>query len=138
MFSPDGRWIAYVSNESGRNEIYVRPFPGPGGKWQVSADGGVTPTWSRARSELLYGTPSGQIMVAAYTTEGESFRAEKPRLWSEGRYVVRGSRMFDLHPDGNRVAMATAPVASGVKQDKLTFLFNFFDELRRIVPVAKP
>ena len=61
MFSPDGRWLAYVSNESGRNEVYVRPFPGPGGKWQVSADGGGTPTWSRARPELLYGTLSGQI-----------------------------------------------------------------------------
>ena len=138
MFSPDGRWLAYVSNESGRNEIYVRPFPGPGGKWQVSADGGVTPTWSRAKPELLYGTLSGQIMVAAHTTEGESFRAEKSRLWSEGRYVVRGSRMFDLHPDGTRVAMATATIASEVKHDKLTFLFNFLDELRRIAPAAKP
>ena len=116
----------------------MRPFPGPGGKWQVSADGGGTPTWSRARPELLYGTLSGQIMVAAHTLEGESFRAEKPRLWSEGRYVVRGSRMFDLHPDGTRVAVATAPLGPAVKQDKLMFLFNFFDELRRIVPVAKP
>ncbi|MDP2320810.1 MAG: hypothetical protein Q8O42_15900 [Acidobacteriota bacterium] len=137
MFSPDGRWLAYVSNESGRNEIYVRPFPGPGGKWQISADGGATPTWSRARPELLYGTLSGQIMVAAHTMEGGSFRAEKPRLWSDSRHVVRGSRMFDLHPDGTRVAMATASIQLGVKQDKLTFLFNFFDELRRIAPVGK-
>jgi len=137
MFSPDGRWLAYASNESGRYEIYVRPFPGPGGKWQISADGGVTPTWSRAARELVYGTPTGQIMVAAYVVEGDSFRAERPRLWPAGRYVARGSRMFDLHPDGTRVAFAPVPLSPAVKQDKLTFLFNFFDELRRIAPVAK-
>jgi serine/threonine-protein kinase len=55
-FSPDGRFLAYASNESGRYEVYVRPFPGPGGKWQVSADGGAWPTWSKSRPELLYGT----------------------------------------------------------------------------------
>jgi hypothetical protein len=54
MFSPDGSWIAYISSESGRNEIYVRPFPGPGGKWQISAEAGDDPTWSRVRTELLF------------------------------------------------------------------------------------
>ncbi len=136
MFSPDGRWLAYSSNESGRDEVYVRPFPGPGGKWQVSTGGGVYPTWSRTRRELLYGV-NGQMMVAPYVVEGDSFRSEKPRLWSNGRYLVRGpSRMFDLHPDGTRVALAPVEQTPGVKQDKLTFLFNFFDELHRIAPVT--
>src|SRR5262249_27986342 len=49
MFSPDGRWLAYVSSESGQNEVYVRPFPGPGGKWQISTGGGSYPTWSRTK-----------------------------------------------------------------------------------------
>src|SRR5207249_2717436 len=65
MFSPDGRWIAYQSNESGRSEIYVRPFPGPGGKWQVSTQGGANPIWSRARRELLFATPDAQVLVAS-------------------------------------------------------------------------
>src|SRR5262249_48758082 len=57
MFSPDGRWIAYYSDESGNYEVYVRPFPGPGGKWQISTTGGTYPVWSRTRHELLYRTP---------------------------------------------------------------------------------
>jgi serine/threonine-protein kinase len=138
MFSPDGRWLAYVSIESGRPEVYVRPFPGPGGKWQISTGGGNSPTWSRTTRELFYGTLNGQIMVAPYAGEGDSFRAEKPRLWSEGRFVTRGpNRMFDLHPDGTRFALAPVEQAPGVKQDKVVFLFNFFDELRRIAPPAK-
>src|SRR4029453_8678885 len=62
MFSPDGRWLAYASTESGQYEVYVRPFPGPGGKWQISTNGGVYPTWSRTRHELLYRNGQ-QIMV---------------------------------------------------------------------------
>jgi serine/threonine-protein kinase len=138
MFSPDGRWLAYWSNETGRNEVYVRPFPGPGGKWQISTGGGNYPTWSRTKHELLYGAPSAQVMVAAFTVEGDSFRAEKPRLWSEGRFVPRtNNRSFDLHPDGARFALA--PVTQepgGAKQDHVTFIFNFFDELRRVAPVT--
>jgi serine/threonine-protein kinase len=135
MFSPDGRWLAYISNESGRDETYVRPFPGPGGKWQVSNGGGATPTWSQVRPELLYGV-NRQIMAVTYTVDGDSFRADKPRLWSPRSYISRGNRMFDLHPDGTRVAMAVV-VDLATKQDILSFFFNFFDELRRIAPVAK-
>ena len=138
MFSPDGRWLAYWSNETGRNEVYVRPFPGPGGKWQISTDGGNYPTWSRTKHELFYGTQSAQIMVAAFTVEGGSFRAEKPRLWSDGRFMVRTTnRSFDLHPDGERFALAPAAQApGGGKQDHVTFIFNFFDELRRLAPTT--
>jgi hypothetical protein len=105
MFSPDGRWLAYHSNDTGREEIYVRPFPGPGGKWQVSANGGSFPTWSRARSELFFAAPDRRIMVASYAVEGDSFRPDKPRVWSETPYVPRiRLRSFDLHPDGDRFA----------------------------------
>jgi serine/threonine-protein kinase len=137
MFSPDGRWLAYFSNESGRNEVYVRPFPGPGGKWQISTSGGETPTWSRARHELFYQTLDNRLMVAAYTVEGDSFRADKPKLWSEGRFLsLRNQRSFDLHPDGERFALAAAPDAqTTARQDKVVFIFNFFDELRRLAPV---
>jgi serine/threonine-protein kinase len=138
MFSPDGRWLAYFSNESGRHEVYVRPFPGPGGKWQISVGGGLYPTWSRTKRELFYGTNDGHIMVAAFTVEGESFRAERPVRWSDGRYVMRAfSRSFDLHPDGERFALASAAQTAATKPDHLTFIFDVFDELRRIAPTTK-
>ena len=139
MFSPDGRWIAYHSFESGRFEVYVRPFPGPGNGWLVSTDGGTFPSWSRTRHEIFYASPDNRLMVASYTVEGDSFKADKPRVWSERRFMLRpGFRSFDLHPDGERVVLAAAPDnESAVKQDKLVFIFNFFDELRRLAPVGK-
>jgi Tol biopolymer transport system component len=139
MFSPDGKWLAYQANDLGPFEIYVRPFPGPGGTWRISTAGGITPTWSRTRRELLYRSPENQLMVAAYTASGDSFRAEKPRLWAEG-YVgpQTGQRSFDLHPDGERVAVAPELGSFDRPQDRLIFVSNFFDELRRIAtPTAK-
>jgi serine/threonine protein kinase/Tol biopolymer transport system component len=134
MFSPDGRWIAYQSNESGQTEVFVRPFPGPGGRWQISAGGGSWPTWSRTRHELLYRTADNRIVVAPYTVEGDSFKADKTRLWSDRAILPRlRSRFFALHPDGNRFAAAVATDSQPeAKQDHVTFIFNFFDELRRI------
>ena len=145
-FSPDGRWLAYSAVEAGRSEVFVRPFPGPGGKWQISSGGGQNPTWSRTRRELLFATniPDNRLMSASYTVDGDSFRAEKARLWSEGHFIVRpltaGSptRSFDLHPDGARVALAKAPdIDTAAKQDKVVFILNVFDELRRMAPAKK-
>jgi serine/threonine-protein kinase len=138
MFSPDGRWIAYSSNESGRAEVFVRPFPGPGGKWQISTAGGSTPAWSEKRHELFYLAPDNRIMVASYTVEGDSFKADKPRLWSEQPILpLLRLRSFDLHPDGERIAAAVPTGQPEEKLDKVTFIFNFFDELRRIAPPSK-
>jgi len=143
-FSPDGRWLACASVEAGRPEVFVKPYPGPGGKYQVSSEGGVFPVWSQTRHELVFATPApdSRIMVASYTVEGESFRSEKPRPWSDVHYLVRpgqlgANRPFDLHPDGVRVALAKAPDVETARQDKVTFVFNFFDELRRVAPVKR-
>ncbi len=135
-FSPDGRWLAYHSNESGRNEVYVRPFPPREGKWPVSDGGGQWPTWSRKKSELLYQTFDNQIMAVPYTVEGDLFRSERPRLWTERRILPRPIlRSLDLHPDGERVAVAVATEGRAEdSQDKVVFIFNFFDELRRLAP----
>ena len=137
MFSPDGRWVAYHSNESGHDEVYVRPFAGPGGKWQISSGGGTYPIWSQAGRELFY-TVNGQILVVPFAAQGDSFRPEKPRLWSEGRYFDRpGNRGYDVHPDGNRFAVAVppaAPMRSDAQQAAVAFIFNFSDELQRMVP----
>jgi serine/threonine-protein kinase len=101
-FSPDGRWLAYMSSESGRFEVYVRPFPGPGGKWQVSNGGGIYPVWSRNGKELFYGSTTSQernILVVAYTTQGDFFNAAKPRVWLErAGSLPQPGRWFD--PDG--------------------------------------
>ncbi len=138
-FSPDGRWLAYHSNESGNYEVYVRPLPGPGGKWQISTGGGGFPKWSRNGKELFYRTPDNKIMVANYSASGDSFHAEKPRLWSPGQITSRGIYgQFDLHPDGKRFAVLKAPgTESQPAVNKVTFIFNFFDELHRKLPVGK-
>ena len=140
VFSSDGRWVAYRSNESGQTEVYVRPFPSPGGQWLISTDGGSFPKWSRTGRELFYGTEDGEIMVVPYSADGNSFRAEKPRPWSERRFSVSTSWTggFDLHPDGQRFALATIrDNQTAVKQDKVVFIFNFFDELRRLAPARR-
>ena len=84
-FSPDGHWLAYISDESGRYEIYVQPYPGPGGKWQISTEGGTEPVWNRNGRELFY--RSGDKMMAVDIATQPSFAAGKPRMLFEGPYV---------------------------------------------------
>jgi dipeptidyl aminopeptidase/acylaminoacyl peptidase len=135
-FSPDGRWLAYQSSESGHFEAYVRPFPGPGGKWQVSTGGGYLPKWSRNGRELFYRTPDNKIMVVTYSISGDSLHADKPQLWSPGQFTDRGVNYnCDLHPDGKRFAVLKAPgTEQNAAVNKVSFIFNFFDELRRKLP----
>jgi Tol biopolymer transport system component len=131
MISPDGRWLAYVSNESGHYEVYVRPFPRPGGKWQISTGGGRGPVWSRKRPELFYQSSEG-IMVASYTANSAAFVYDKPRLWARKHNL----EFFDLASDGKRFAVVEteAPEQKGPRQ--VTVLQNFFDELRRRAPAG--
>ena len=137
-FSPDGRWLAYHSNESGTNEVFVRAFPPPssgqGGKWQISNSGGTVPRWSRSAHELVY-QMGDQIMAARYAVNGDTFVAEKPRVW----IAKLGGTEWDLAADGKRVVVVT-PVASAeapTQEHQVVFLQNFFDELRRRVPLGK-
>jgi serine/threonine protein kinase/Tol biopolymer transport system component len=138
-FSPDGRWLAYYSNESGNIEVYVRAFPPPssgqGGKWQISNSGGYDPHWSRNGHDLLYRL-GDQIMAASYTVKGDTFVAEKPRVWIAKLGATPGGTQWDLAPDGKRVLVLT-PVesAEAPKQEhEVVFLENFFDYLRQRVP----
>ena len=139
MFSPDGRWIAYWSNESGLGyEVYVRPFANPNVVWQITTGGGEHPTWSRTARELFYSL-NGQIWVMSFQVDGDSFRAETPRLLAETHFVERAqNRMFDVHPDGNRFVLAVdANAAAGAGEHKAVFVFDFFNELRRFASVTK-
>jgi len=138
-FSSDGHWLAYASNESGNLEVYVRPFPGPGGKWQVSSGGGFFPRWSRGTKQLFYRTPDQKIMAASYSTSGDSFRSGTAQPWSTVQITDRGpAANFDVHPDGKRMLVLKAPKdREAVSDNKLSFFFNFFDELRGKAPPAK-
>jgi Tol biopolymer transport system component len=134
-FSPDGRWLAYASDESGTFQVYVRAFPDKGGKWQISNSGGTYPMWSRNGHELFFETLDNHIMVTTYTVKGDSFVADKPRVWSEKELggVVNAVKNVDLAPDGKRIA-ALMPVETPEAQkaqSHVIFLENFLDEVRR-------
>jgi serine/threonine protein kinase/Tol biopolymer transport system component len=136
-FSPDGRWLAYASDESGTFQVYVRAFPDKGGKWQISNGDGSYPMWSRTGHDLFFETLDNYIMVAAYTANGDSFLADKPRAWSEKQLggSANNVKNVDLAPDGKRIiALMPAETAEGQKpQNHVIFLENFFDEVRRRV-----
>ena len=144
VFSHDGKWLAYDSDESGRkgvgaHDVYVRPFPGPGERVMVSTTGGERPSWSRS-TELVFTVPFRDyrrvLMVAPYRVEKDTFRLDKPRQWEAKGVPLRileGHRSYALHPDGARVAKVPLPEDEEVGQTHVTLFLNFFD-LRRIAP----
>lgn len=137
-FSPDGRFLAYSSTESASEEVYVRSFPGPGGKWKVSTAGGKFPVWSGAAHELFFLGNDDRIMTAYYTVQSDTFSPGIPRPWSSTPIRRSGVRQnFDLAPDGKHVAMFPAPAQAAQSPSRVTFILNFFDYLRRAVPEGK-
>ncbi len=136
QFSPDGRWIAYLSQESGEFAVWVRPFPGPGGRWQLGASDLNGPRWSRAGKQLFIATPDGRVMVCDYETKGDTFIPGKVRQWTETRIIdTVGAHSFEVAPDG-RLLTSVNPAESGANPVNVhvTFLLNFFDELKRRLP----
>jgi serine/threonine-protein kinase len=131
-FSPNGKRLAYVSDESGQAEIYVRPYPGPGRKWQISAGGGTEPAWAPDGRMLFY--RSGYRMMAVEITLQPDFRPGKPRLLFERPYrkALWGAN-YDVAPDGARFVMIQGgedlTSDSGVK-----IVLNWFEELKEPVP----
>lgn len=97
--SPNGRWIAYQSDETRRPEVYVQAFPGPGGKWQISTNGGFRPVWSRDGKELFF-LDSGGRMMAVNIDSGEKFQAGFPRVLFQTKFMLRGLKLFDVGNDG--------------------------------------
>jgi serine/threonine protein kinase/dipeptidyl aminopeptidase/acylaminoacyl peptidase len=142
-FSPDGHWLAYASTEAGGTEVFVTAFPqsasGSGGRWQISTSGGTTPVWSRRGAELFYQS-GDQIMAASYTVSGDTLAPGKPRVWVPklDATAMGISAVWDLAPDGKRIAVVTPESADSLKQEhEVVFLQNFFDELQRRVPLWK-
>ena len=133
QFSPDGRWLAYVSDESGRFEIYVQPYPGPGGKYQISTDGGTEPLWNPNGRELFF--RSGGRMMAVDITTQPGFSAGKPRMLFEGAYLVLTTTVpsYDVSPDGQRFLMLK-PIEQTQATTQINIVQNWFEELKRRVP----
>jgi Tol biopolymer transport system component len=141
--SPDGRWVAYMSDESGRSEIYVRPFPAAAGKWQVSDGGGSWPAWSKDGSELIFRSEDG-LMAAAVTVESGSFRADRPVPVASGGFSkdqigisVSGSIFpdFEPMPDGENFVVLQGGEGQS-RQTHVTLVTGWFDVLRRTFPDA--
>jgi serine/threonine-protein kinase len=127
-----------MSTESSKPEVYVRAFPDRGGRWQISNSGGNVPVWSKNGHELFYVTDQ-RIMVVTYTVKGDSFMADKPRLWTDKRLAETGlAQNLDITPDGKRFVVLMPPEGAEEQkaQNHVTFLLNFFDELRRRVPTG--
>ncbi len=137
-FSPDGRWVAYQSNETGRAEVFVRSFSGSAGKWRVSTDGGRDVVWSRTKPELVVlGYHAESNHGGALYRGGPLISVRAPAALVERSHWAgrdcRG-RKFDLHPDGEHVVIVPA---ERQKSDHITIIFNFFDALQRLAPVSQ-
>jgi Tol biopolymer transport system component/predicted Ser/Thr protein kinase len=134
-FSPDGHWLAYASDESGRYEIYVQPYPGPGGKWQISTEGGTEPRWTRD-GEIFY--RSGTKMMAVDTKLKPTFSADKPKMLFEGQYVPSLATMhnYDVSQDGQRFLMVKDSDQATLST-QINVVLNWFEELKRRVPAKQ-
>jgi Tol biopolymer transport system component len=127
-FSPDGRWIAYVSSESQRAEVFVRPAGAGGAKWQVSTDGGQAPRWARDGHELFY--RNGERLMAVALEPGSTFRAGAPRLLFQHRSLSS----YGVSPDAKRFLMLQSGLApDGAASAQVHLVFEWFEDLRRRV-----
>ena len=136
-FSPDGHWLAYTSNESGREEVYVRAFPGPGGKWQISTEGGSHPLWSPKGDELFYRSRN-EMTVVPISTSGGELRAGDVVSMFDGNYrkaplSVQEQLYYDASRDGERFVMLK-PVDREAAPTTLTVVLNWYEELTTRVP----
>jgi serine/threonine-protein kinase len=124
--SPNGRWLAYVSGESGRAEVYVVPFPGSGGRWPISTDGGSQPVWARNGQELFY--RSGDRMMAVAVTTDANFGASKPRLLFEANDPPDAGPSYDVTPEGEFLMIE--PGESDTPPTQINVVLNWLQEVR--------
>jgi len=140
IVSPDGRWLAYEANDSGRFEIFVRPFPDVNtGRWQVSTAGGTRPLWSRSQEELVYVSPDGALMGVG-VARGPSWAASAPALLVKAGYYTNPGdigRTYDMALDAQRFLLIKEERRSDEPDPStgIVVVQNWFEELKRLVPV---
>jgi serine/threonine-protein kinase len=134
--SPDGRWIAYTSNETSREEIYVRPFPAVGsGRWQISSEGGISPVWSPNGRELFYNSPPDDTMFQVEIEATTSFRPGTPKMLFRKSYywgLAADGRSYDIGPDGRLLMIKDGGVTGG--DPSIRVVLNWHEELKRLIP----
>jgi serine/threonine protein kinase/Tol biopolymer transport system component len=130
QFSPDAHWMAYASDESGQMQVYVRPFPGPDRRWQVSPRGGTQPSWSRNGKEIFYRV--GNKMMVVDVSGSVDLTLSQPRQLFDQRYVFQNISLanYDVSPDGQQFLMVKDETGSG----RLNVVLNWTEELKRLVP----
>ena len=133
-FSPDGHWVAYMTDESGRREICVQPFPGANGKWMISTEGGQYPRWARSGREIFF--VSGDRMMSVDVETQPGFKAGTPHaLFPTSDYLV-GAGNYDVAPDGQHFLMVKQEEAS-ISPKELNVVLNWSEELKRRAPARK-
>jgi eukaryotic-like serine/threonine-protein kinase len=133
MISADGKWLAYLSDESGREEVYVQSFPEPGGRWQISTEGASEPMWARRGGELLYRVGTRLMSVNIATTP--AFVAGRPKLLFDQQFVDNSGRAnYDVSPDNERFLMVEA-VGQQKPSTQLNVVLEWFAELKRLAPI---
>ena len=143
-FSPDGRWLAYVSNESGPHEVYVQPYPGPGERHLISTNGGEQPAWSRDGRELFYVQNGGYnpgrgvpTLMSVSVTMAPTFVAGTPKAVFESTDLMSDwGRGYDVSPDGARFLLTLSKDArTNLAPTQMIFVQHWFEELKRLVPI---
>jgi Tol biopolymer transport system component len=127
-FSPDGHWVAYASNESQRNEVYVAPFPGPGGKQQISVSGGNFPRWRSDGKEIFYVAPDQRLMAAEVTARGNTVTVGQVRPLF-GRVQTNRGYLYDVSADGQKFLLAVQPEQT--TSEPLTLVENWSAALKK-------
>jgi len=130
QFSPDAHWMAYASDESGQMQVYVRPFPGPDRRWQVSSRGGTQPLWSKNGKEIFYRAENKMMVVDV--SGNVDLTLSQPRQLFDQRYVFQNISLanYDVSPDGQQFVMVKDETGSG----RLNVVLNWTEELKRLVP----
>ena len=137
QFSPDGHWLAYISDESGRFEVYVQPYPGPGGKWLISTEGGTEPVWNHNGRELFY--RHGEKRMAVEITTQPGFTAGKPKMVFQGSYLPTQGTFpnYDVSADSQHFLMLKSNEQAEWAPTQISVVLNWTEELKRLVPTGK-
>ncbi|MHC4174450.1 MAG: TolB family protein, partial [Planctomycetota bacterium] len=138
VISPSGRWLAYSSDESGRAEIYIKPYPGPGGAIPVTTDGGREPVWDPSEKELYYRDDPGDKLFKVSIITEPTVQVGSPELLFEGRFMASShlwGRNYDISPQGDFFIL----IEEGEMQPsaQINVVVNWFEELKRLVPPGK-